>query len=134
MRIVVIKTKTPKLHYLSPKNTNTIVPASIITPALLQSIWVDFVSSYNETDEPIDINNSNHRIDDCDYGYTKYESSTDEAEIDDGYHSYETTYDSDYSYDSYENSNTNDSVTYANWINLKFINFYQLLLPLQYFL
>ena len=88
-----------------PTNTNTIAPTSIITPALLQSIWVDFDSSDSETDEPKNTHNSNPRIEVCDYGYTKYDSSTDEAESeDDGYHSYGTTY---------------DSATYANWRNLK---------------
>jgi len=102
-----------------PKDTNKVSPISTIRPELLQSIWIDFDSSDSETDDPITIHNSGYRIEDYDYGYNKYDSSTDEAEsIDDGYHSdcSSNTYDSDYSYNNDTIAHINDSAT---WRNLK---------------
>jgi len=103
-----------------PKDTNKVSPISTIRPALLQSIWVEFDSSDSETDEPISMYNSNSNyMAEYNYGYTKYDSSTDEAEsVDDGYHSdgSSNTYDSDYMYDNDSNTHINDSET---WRNLK---------------
>jgi hypothetical protein len=102
-----------------PKDTNKVAPISTITPALLQSIWVEFDSSDSETDEPTNTHKSNYMIEDYNYGYNKYESSTEEEKsIDDGYRSdgSSNTYDSDYSYDNDSNTHINDSET---WRNLK---------------
>jgi hypothetical protein len=107
-----------------PKDTNKVAPIPTITPALLQSIWIDFDSSDSETDEPITIHNSGYRIEDYNYGYNnyghnKYDSSTEEEKsIDDGYHSdcSSNTYDSDYSYNNDTIAHINDSAT---WRNLK---------------